>query len=994
MCLREDDRSPTFTDRIHLFLVCGTIFLFFFCLPYTALSDEMIIADVVVNHERRGEFFMVLTDEGDFLVRMEDLKEMGFRDGMEGRMVTIEGESYMSLRSIKGVSFSLDEEAIALSIVADPMLLRLHVVDMGAKRVERVFRPEHPAAFLNYGLVYTHDDRADSETFTLTNQLGIRHRGWLFLTDTSYTRNDTDEKFSRLSTSLTHDNRENMTRLVLGDFIGSSGGLGGSLMLGGVRFAKVFQINPYFIRQPKLNIRGFLTTPSDVEVYMDNVLISRERLSPGEFELRNIYQTVGSRTVEVVIRDAFGVERRLRYPYYFTDSVLGKGLHEYSYAAGFKREDFGLESFSYGKPAITGFHRYGFTDFLTAGLSGELSEGFVNLGVDVSRVSPRAGLVTVRVRGSSTDGRGGGAGSLGYSYVRENKSASLSMSAYTEDYQNISSLNGTPLGVRYEIGGGVNYGTTRQGVISMNINSVRYHSGSERREYAVRYSRTLGREFILFTRLKRVEAGVDTNEFFIGLNYYPTGKDVYVNTGYTKETSGENARVQIQNRMPVGEGYGWRLFFERDETPSVTTNRIEPSLQVNADHGIYRIDQTFEDSTTGDRNYTRLSFSGSVLGVGGRVGLSRPVRGSFGLVRIDRLKDVPVYVNSQLMGRTDEDGYLFVPTLASYIDNQISIKVRDLPMDYYVPEVMKYVSPSLMGGFCLDFGVRKIQLLTGRLFMETDDKREPMKYKEVVMVLPEGEVLFDTGGDGEFYMDNFRQEEKTMEEDERRCVFTEDDDLRLLKQGVHTVRLLFKEGECEALIDVPASEEMFVEVGDVVCRNVRLTEAPQPAEEMREEEKQVAATTMETETDAEEEVPPSIGPAVGPPSMTPPAPAAREQTARPQKEAEKVASLSIVIHFDFDRYSLRETELERIERFARVLKGIEFRRIDVKGYTCDIGTEEYNQRLAIRRAISVKKALEESGIPARLINIMGMGECCYVSVVRALNRRVEIRVIR
>ncbi len=567
------------------------------------------------------------------------------------------------------------------------------------------------------------------------------------------------------------------------------------------------------------------------------------------------------------------------------------------------------------------------------------------------------------------------------------------MSAYTEDYENISSINGTSLGVKYEVGGGVNYGTTEGGVIAANINSVRYHNGRERREYSVRYSRTLSREFILYTRLKRVEAVADTNEFFLGLNYYPAGKDVYVNTGYTKETSGENAKVQIQNRMPAGEGYGWRVLFERDTTPSVTTNRVDPSLQINADHGIYRIDQTLEDSTSGSRNYTRLSFSGSVLSLGGKVGLSRPVRGSFGLVRVDRLEDVPVYVNSQLMGRTDEEGYLFIPTLASYIDNQVSIKVRDLPMDYYVPEVMKYVSPALMGGFCLDFGIRKIQLLTGRLFMEVDGRREPMKYKEVVMVLPDGEVLFDTGSDGEFYMDNFRQEEEVIEEDEERCVFMEGDDLRLLKQGVHTVRLLFEEGECEALIDVPPSEEMFVEVGDVVCRNVRWAKAPQPAEEMREEGKQVAATAMETEADVEEKVPSSVSPAVKPP-LTPPAPAAKPQAARPQEETEKAAPLSIVIHFDFDRHSLRSEEVERIRQFARALEGVELRRIDVKGYTCDIGTEEYNHRLSVRRAITVKKALEESGIPARLINIMGMGECCHVSDVRALNRRVEIRVIR
>ncbi len=952
LCALLKIQSPSIYRTLAILSLVAGIVLSFFCLPTIAHAEE-IITKVIVNYEDKGDFFLIATEDGDFLVKKDELEKMGFKKDVPAKVVTLDGEQYVSLMSIDGVGFSFDEEEVSLFIMATPELLKEQVLDLYRQRSTKVFMPDHPSGFLNYGLVYTDEFEKDFESFTLTNQLGIRRWGWLFLTDTSYTKDDTKEEFTRLSTSLTHDRREDMTRLVLGDFIASSGGLGGSVMLGGVRFSKVFQINPYFIKQPKLNIRGFLTTPSEVEVYMDDVLIRKERLSPGEFELRNIFQTLGARTVEVIIRDAFGVERRLRYPYYFTETVLGKGIHEYSYALGYRRENFGTESFSYGDLALTGFHRYGLSDFLTAGVSLEATEGLVNAGVEASRVFTTMGVMTLRARASNSDGRYGEAGSFNYSYIGGNRGLILSLAMYSEDYENITSIDGVTSRVKYEFGSGVNYGREAGDYISLNLNAIKNYDGSRRRELSLRYSKPLGRYFILYTRLRRIETDYNENEFFVGLHYYPRN-DLFASASYTRGRSSESERFQLQKIAPTGVGYGYRMLVEKQKDTDSSSTKVEPAFQYNASHGIYRIEYTDVESTGQDISSLRASFSGSILAVGGKVGLSRPVYDSFGLVKVDSLEGVKVYVNNQEIGETDSKGYLFIPTIGSYHHSQLSIRAKDIPIDYYVPEAIKYVSPPLRGGFCMDFNVRRVQVLTGRLFVEMDGTVQPVEYESLTMKFDGGEATFETGSDGEFYMDNFQlQEEDSPVEDPARCVFLEEKDAFMIKPGTHRAKVELADGECDVEFTVPeATGDIFAELGDVVCKNVRWKKKELPEE---------------LETIEPEPTQPDVAP--------PPAPA-------------------LTLHFDFDDYTVRPAELEKLRDFVKEIDLKTVEKIELNGYTCDIGTKAYNDRLALNRALSVKKALEGLGIPASLITVSGEGKCCYVSKKRPLNRRVEIRVIR
>jgi outer membrane usher protein len=287
------------------------------------VAPETLIVQIKLNQENKGEFFVSVAD-GDFLIRVQDLKAIGLTQ-RPGQFRTIDSEEYVSLKSIGGVTFSFDEKMLVLDLTAAPALLPKQALDLSAGRSRNVMYPTDTSAFLNYSVSYSGGSDGGHDSLGIANEFGARVGDFLFLTDSTYTGTSSDHKFVRLMSSLIHDRRDTLQRTIAGDFFASSGDIGATVNLGGLSFAKLYTIDPYFIRYPQQNIVGQVGVPSEVDVFVDGQKINTFRMQPGPFELRNITESLGSRNVDLVIRDVFGREQRIAYNYYSTDVPLRLG---------------------------------------------------------------------------------------------------------------------------------------------------------------------------------------------------------------------------------------------------------------------------------------------------------------------------------------------------------------------------------------------------------------------------------------------------------------------------------------------------------------------------------------------------------------------------------------------------------------------------------------------------------------------------------------------
>ncbi len=372
-----------------------------------AAPFQRAVVPLSVNTVPKGDVLALLVGD-DVLLKVGDLSAAGV-GGFQGRRESHDGEEWVSLASLApDVSYRLDPETVSLAVTVPPTWLAGQVLDLSMPKPAGLVYLSSPSLFANYAVNVT-----DLKTWNAFGEAGLSIGGDLFYS--SVLRGDGGSVVRGL-TNVTHDDRARLVRWVAGDTFAAAGSLGGSVFLAGLSASRSFDLDPYFSRYPSFALTGAATTPSTVDVYVNGNIVKREAIGPGTFQLSNILLPAGSGTTRVVVRDVFGQEREMTSGFYASTAVLAKGLSEFTYNLGFRRDDLSTESWDYGSLSFLGRHRYGFTDSLTAELRLEADDHLVSGGPGFAWRLP-FGEVEGYVAASRERGRTGGAASLSYRYV-------------------------------------------------------------------------------------------------------------------------------------------------------------------------------------------------------------------------------------------------------------------------------------------------------------------------------------------------------------------------------------------------------------------------------------------------------------------------------------------------------------------------------------------------------------------------------------------------
>ena len=147
------------------------------------------------------------------------------------------------------------------------------------------------------------------------------------------------ERVTRLETSWTIDRPASMTTIRIGDAISSAGPGAVPFRFGGIQFARSFDVQPGFLTMPLLSTQGSAAVASVVDIYVNNALQGSRQVAPGPFEIGDIPVQTGGGDVRIVVRDLLGRETVTEQSYYSSAQLLRRGLHDFSFEAGFIRRD-------------------------------------------------------------------------------------------------------------------------------------------------------------------------------------------------------------------------------------------------------------------------------------------------------------------------------------------------------------------------------------------------------------------------------------------------------------------------------------------------------------------------------------------------------------------------------------------------------------------------------------------------------------------------------
>jgi outer membrane usher protein len=741
------------------FIFFSTSLIFLFSLPL-AQAMETIIPVVYLNEEQKGEYFIKMTNDRDFLIKTEDLKAIGLLEPKGGSHQE-EGVSYLSLKSLSNIKFIYDENRQTLKIQAPPELLSSTVLDFSNKPRKNVMYPKNNSVFLNYGINYNASSGFKFDSVGTTGQVGVRIGNFIFLSDSVLTVSEKETKFNRLMTSITYDRRDWMDTFVLGDSYASSGHLGSCILLGGLSYSKNFSADPNIVKRPVQDFQGYVTTPSEISVYLNGVRLRTERIPAGGYDLRNIMAYGGYQDMDIVIKDAFGREQHIANPFYVSDSLLAKGFHDYSYNLGFQRENIGADKDHYGEPVFLGFHRYGVTSHFTLGIRGEFGNGLYNLGPTLA-YGTNLGVFELSLGGSrDKEDKTGFAGMANYSFQGKRFNFRIGGAYFSPEYSTISQVSSpNPKNLKkpkLEYGGGIGYGTKSFGSLALNYTLAANYENEEKELIGLLYSMGIGQKFSLtFSLNHTTEKGTDNKkndfEFFVSLTYYPWKETIMTNTGINGDHFQGN--FQIQKNAPIGEGYGYRASVDmRDEKEGFKTY-FRPYFQYNGPYGIYSAE--FSTQITGPENLQSYQFnaSGAIVYVGNTFGFTRPVDDSFAIIQVGQVPNVRVYHNNQEIGKTDQTGKIVLPNFHSYDTNQVRINDRDIPLNYALTGVSRFISPSYRSGSLISFEAKKVQAFTGMLKLIKNGKKIPVEYHQISMKVKDKTLSFQTGRDGEFFIED------------------------------------------------------------------------------------------------------------------------------------------------------------------------------------------------------------------------------------------------
>jgi outer membrane usher protein len=769
--------------------------------PANAPADQptQIVINVRLNGVAKGDFVAYLTADRDFLLPPRELIEMGV-PRPTGRIVDIAGEPHLSLKSIAGAELKFNEKTLTLDLQLPPGMLPGQSLNLGATLPVTPVQRRAPGGFLNYQLGHSHS-QSGFDSYNATTELGVNVGKFLFLDNHAFSTPTDQQRAVRLQTQLIYDQPEELRRWVIGDSFASSGDLGSSLNLGGVGVSKLYQINPYFIKTPLAAFAGAVTLPSTVDIYMDGVRVRSDKVAPGNFNLQNLnsYSATGLRNVEVVIKDAFGREEHIGFPYFFTDQLLSKGLHEYSYNAGFIRNNFGLTNDDYGTAAVSAFHRYGLSDTLTVGLGGDATRDHINFGPRVTLNTVKAGVLTAGwsfSHDSDITTRSGTAASVNHTFLAGPFSTQIQVHRFSENYSVIGVVPTDP--PKLQGSASINYGSRAAGTYSLSyaVQTV-FDGATDQHTTTLGYTKTLGNNISLVANVSRVTQGTSGYAAFIGFSFFPAN-GLSANTSHQKTKDGDIAdQFQFAKTPPIGEGVGYRVLTQRTVSAGTVSESISPFVQYNARNAILTAEGTnFVNGGSGSSGFYQLSMAGAAAFIGSDVYFSRPINDSFALVKIEPpLAGVRVLKSNAEVGITDASGAVFVPNLGSYQLNEVAIQPKDIPLDYTVTHSGQKIRPPFRSGVIAQFSVTRIRAVTGSLKFRNDGAVTPLENYELILTGAADSARLSTIRNGDFYIEN-------------------------LAPGRYSAQLKVEDKTCRLELIIPDSPEIVANLGDIFCETI------------------------------------------------------------------------------------------------------------------------------------------------------------------------------
>ncbi len=307
----------------------------------------------------------------------------------------------------KGVELELNNQTLTveMKLTSEASALRIIALDNADSSQDPYSAAASWSWQNNFNLSYQYYDSSGVYT-TAVDWLGAANVGGVDGLNATYrfyfNQSDRDTEFYRGNSKLYYDNVDAPWRLAVGDIESTSVGHLPGLSLGGVSWERSYaSLQPYRQLKNSGTQSLDLTESAEVTIYINDIRVTRLRLTPGRYELDDLPLTDGTNEVRLEIIYASGGKKTITYSQFYNGRLLKEGLSDFSLAIGVESEqrESGLDY--QDQALVSGFYEYGVSDKLTLGVNGLVHESGQLAGFSVMNGS-FLGNITLRATASQS----------------------------------------------------------------------------------------------------------------------------------------------------------------------------------------------------------------------------------------------------------------------------------------------------------------------------------------------------------------------------------------------------------------------------------------------------------------------------------------------------------------------------------------------------------------------------------------------------------------
>jgi outer membrane usher protein len=717
-----------------------------------------------------------------------------------------EGRRYFEVAALKGCSVAINETLQRAVISAPASALDTTHLSAAARQSPPV-TPASPGAFLNYQLSAQRISGQDSGgAFT---ELGVFAAAGV-VTNTAVARyGGADYGYAnelvRLDTTYSRDFPDALETLNVGDTISDGGSWGYAMRYAGVRWSRNFSLRPDLLTTPLLTTGGTATVPSTVDVFVNNQLVTSSQLPAGPFVIDRLPTVSGTGDVSVVVRDALGREQVVTQSFYSSTTLLAQGLTQFSVNLGSVRDNYALQSNQYGGMLGEYSYRRGITDSMTLEGHAEYLSGdshaadFTDAhaaGVSGSFGIGKIGILNVTAAAGGDSNGSGWLSGAGFEYHGTNTSFVANALWASPDFAQVGQALDPAMRRRERDLVQTGMGLGRYGSLSLAFVRETYRDSPTQQTLGLTQTITFGRVGTLNLSVTRTHTAAQlptsaqnsTSAYLIFVVPLSRRRAATL-TGVGGSGSGAPANqviASLTESPPVGPGSGYRL-------------NLSTAGNYDADwrQQFHSADLELEAARNAGQEGQSANFSGAMTFIDGQLNTTRSVNGSFAMVDVAGLANVPVFVENQLTTHTDDSGRALLYNLRPYEANHISITPEDLPLDTTIGASSTIMAPPYRSGVIARFPVERVRSATFRLVTE-DGKPVP-----VGAVVKLRGTLFPVVLDGMVYVTGY--------------------DHGMAAEASWTG------GHCSFRLEPPPPDEPLPDMGTIQCRALKGGDAANPS---------------------------------------------------------------------------------------------------------------------------------------------------------------------